>query len=217
VPHPSDPELLVLTALRVKSFASADVVAALTGLAHDEVEALLSDLRARELVKHREGVLTGWLLNPAGRARGEALLAAELDAAGVRTSVQQTYEQFLGLNQELLHVCTAWQLVGGEGSNQINEHADASYDDLVVSRLGTIHDKVLPVLVDLAAALDRFAGYERRLGAALDRVQRGAAGGDDWADWFTKPTIDSYHTVWFELHENLLATLGIERSSESQP
>ena len=26
--------------------------------------------------------------------------------------------------------------------------------------------------------------------------------------------IDSYHTVWFELHEDLLATLGIERSSE---
>jgi hypothetical protein len=33
-------------------------------------------------------------------------------------------------------------------------------------------------------------------------------------DWFTKPTIDSYHTVWFELHEDLLATLGIDRISE---
>jgi hypothetical protein len=26
--------------------------------------------------------------------------------------------------------------------------------------------------------------------------------------------IDSYHTVWFELHEDLLSTLGIERASE---
>jgi hypothetical protein len=25
------------------------------------------------------------------------------------------------------------------------------------------------------------------------------------------PLIDSFHTVWFELHEHLLATLGIER------
>ena len=33
-------------------------------------------------------------------------------------------------------------------------------------------------------------------------------------DWFTKPMIPSYHTVWFELHEDLLATLGIERGSE---
>ncbi len=26
--------------------------------------------------------------------------------------------------------------------------------------------------------------------------------------------IESYHTVWFELHENLLATLGIQRARE---
>jgi hypothetical protein len=25
----------------------------------------------------------------------------------------------------------------------------------------------------------------------------------------------SFHTVWFELHEDLLATLGLERSTES--
>jgi hypothetical protein len=27
--------------------------------------------------------------------------------------------------------------------------------------------------------------------------------------------IPSYHTIWFELHEDLLATLGIERGSEA--
>jgi len=26
--------------------------------------------------------------------------------------------------------------------------------------------------------------------------------------------VDSYHRAWFELHENLLATLGIERARE---
>jgi hypothetical protein len=46
------------------------------------------------------------------------------------------------------------------------------------------------------------------LAHALERTRAGDA------DWFTKPTIDSYHTVWFELHENLLATLGIERGTE---
>jgi hypothetical protein len=35
-------------------------------------------------------------------------------------------------------------------------------------------------------------------------------------EWFTKPVIDSYHTVWFELHEDLLCTLGIERASEAR-
>jgi hypothetical protein len=212
----SDPELLVLTALRVKSFASADVVASLTDVELSVVEPLLDQVRAADLVKYREGVLTGWLLTPAGRLRGAGLLSAELDAAGVRSTIRHGYEQFLSLNQEMLQVCTSWQLVGGEGSNQINDHADVDYDALVVSRLATVHDKVRPIIGDLAEALDRLAGYQIRLSAALERVQRGAAGGDDWADWFTKPTIDSYHTVWFELHENLLATLGIERSQEAQ-
>ena len=33
-------------------------------------------------------------------------------------------------------------------------------------------------------------------------------------DYFTKPILPSYHTVWFELHEDLLATLSIDRASE---
>jgi pyruvate, orthophosphate dikinase len=34
-------------------------------------------------------------------------------------------------------------------------------------------------------------------------------------DWFAKPVMPSFHTVWFELHEDLLTTLGLERSDES--
>jgi hypothetical protein len=31
--------------------------------------------------------------------------------------------------------------------------------------------------------------------------------------WVAQPKIDSCHTVWMELHEDLLATLGLERGS----
>ena len=65
-----------------------------------------------------------------------------------------------------------------------------------------------PICAELAATLERFGSYGPRLAEARARVE----GGD--VDWFTKPMIDSYHTVWFELHEDLLATLGIERSTE---
>jgi hypothetical protein len=213
----SDPELLILTALRLKSFAPAEVVAASARLQVTDVDARLDDLRERGLARHREGAITGWLLTPEGRARGQQLLATELDDTGARRVVQAAYEQFLGLNPELLELCTDWQLFGGQASQQLNDHADPDYDAAVISRLAVLHDKVRPVLVDLAAALERFDGYETRFAAALARVQGGAPAGDDWADWFTKPTIDSFHTVWFELHENLLATLGIDRSSEAQP
>ena len=212
----SEPELRVLTALRLKSFAPADVVAGAAGLSVDGAEPILQSLLERAFVKHREGVLTGWLLTPAGRAEGERLLAAELESSQTRSIVDGGYRQFLPLNAEVLHICTDWQLFGGEASQTLNDHHDAAYDASVIARLSSLDAKLRPILHQLADALDRFASYETRLAHALDRVQAGPSGGDDWADWFTKPTIDSYHTVWFELHENLLATLGIERATEGQ-
>jgi hypothetical protein len=65
-----------------------------------------------------------------------------------------------------------------------------------------------PICADLATVLDRYTAYGPRLTAARQRVCTGEV------EFFTKPIIESYHTVWFELHEDLLATLGIERAAE---
>jgi hypothetical protein len=67
------------------------------------------------------------------------------------------------------------------------------------------------MLEDLVAALERYTPYLPRFETALAKLGAGEL------EWFTKPLIDSYHTVWFELHEDLLSTLGIERSQEAQP
>jgi hypothetical protein len=91
----------------------------------------------------------------------------------------------------------------------VNDHADAAYDQQVVVRLITLHDQVRPIVADLRGHLARFASYSARLRGAVEKVSEGDK------DWFTKPTIDSYHTVWFELHEDLLATLGLERAKET--
>ena len=66
-----------------------------------------------------------------------------------------------------------------------------------------------PICAALKDNLERFATYGDRFTYALKLVLDGEV------DWFTKPMIESYHTVWFELHENLLSTLGIDRASES--
>ena len=92
----------------------------------------------------------------------------------------------------------------------VNDHADPDHDAAVIARLGEADAVVQPVCAELAGLLERFDGYGRRFTEALDRVRAGEV------EWFTKPMIDSYHTVWFELHENLLATLGIERAREGE-
>jgi hypothetical protein len=206
----SDPDLLVLHGLRLKSFAAADVVAAHAGLTIDDATARLEQFREKEWVRYREGALTGWMLLPAGRAEAARLLADELEATGARAEVDAAYRTFLSFNQSLLQVCTDWQLRPTDGSTELvtNDHSDAAYDANVIGALRALNGEVQPVCASLASMLDRFASYGPRLTHALDRTEAGEP------DWFTKPTIDSYHTVWFELHENLLATLAIERGKE---
>ena len=208
--YSSEPSFLVLHALRLKGFAESEVVAAITGLDGEEVQKRLDDLADDELVLRREGRVSGWSLTPGGRDRHITLVAEELAASGARDEVRSAYGRFLEINQDMLHVCTAWQLREVDGAQAINDHSDADYDAGVVQQLVGIHDRVRPVTTDLREVLERFTGYGGRLRSALEKVVAGEH------EWFTKPVIDSYHTVWFELHEDLLCTLGIERASEGQ-
>lgn len=204
--HETPADLLVLHGLRVKGFAETDVVSALVGLPDAEVVAHLEHAAADGLVQRRDGRLSGWSLTAEGRAAEAARLAEDLDASGARPRVEAGYRAFLAVNPRLLEVCTRWQMT--DGGPTPNDHTDEAYDKAVVGELVDVHAEAAPVCADLGDALARLAAYGDRLHAALQRVLAGEG------DWFTAPLIDSYHTVWFQLHEDLLATLGIEREAE---
>ena len=203
----SESTLQVLLGLRLKGFGGADAIAEVIDLPAETVAIELDAFGEKGWALFREGRMTGWSLTADGRAEGEKRFAAQLEAAGVRTQVHGCYERFLALNHDMLAVCTDWQM---RDETTLNDHSDAAYDGAVVARLAQIHDKVTPVCTEVSAALARFTPYHGRLGSALAKVQAGEN------DWFTSVRIASYHTVWFEFHENLLATLGIDRASEPQ-
>lgn len=198
----------MLHALRLKGFADNETVTAHAGLPTEQAVAHLENLAKAGLASHREGRVSGWSLTQEGRAHHQEVLAAELDAADARQAVHEGYRAFLAVNRDLLAACTDWQMREVDGQAVVNDHSDPAYDAAVVARLRDVHARIEPVCLQLAATLDRFASYRPRLTAALRRVEAGEA------EWFTRPLIDSYHTVWFELHEDLLSTLGIERSKE---
>ena len=208
VGHVSSPRLLVLHALRLKGIAETQVLVDQTGLDDEVVTDELASLTEADLVRERRGRISGHALTPEGKDLGSRLLAEELDACGGRPAVEAAYRDFLGFNDQLLGVCTAWQLRDLDGESHINDHSDPEYDRTVHLRLEELHGRVIPVLDVLASVLDRFDGHRLRLQTALDRVLAGEH------DWFTKPMFPSYHSVWFELHEDLLATLGTERATE---
>jgi hypothetical protein len=117
------------------------------------------------------------------------------------------YEAFRPLNREVLQLCTDWQVRPGGAAN---DHSDAAYDWSVIDRLEALDERAGPVLRRLGGAVPRFALYRDRLRDARRRVADGER------DWLTSPRVDSYHTVWMELHEELLAALGLARDKEPQ-
>jgi hypothetical protein len=206
---PSDPRLLVMHGLRLKGFGEAAAIGEAVGVAEADAKPVLDQLVIAGLATYRDGRLSGFSLTRAGREQHATALAAELDAAGARPAVEDAYRRFLGLNADLLAICTSWQLLDVDGEPTVNDHSDVAHDDAVIAQLASLHATAEPICADLARALDRFGGYGPRLSHAVQQVLAGDG------DWFTKPMIASYHTVWFEMHEDLLSTLGIERGTES--
>lgn len=204
----SDPALLVLHAVRIQGVSHAARAAARFRLGRDEAAELLLDHEAFGWVR-RVGPEPSFALTDAGRAEGERLLGEELDRTGTRDAVEQAHRGFAGLNARFLAACSDWQIRPEAGDAlAANDHRDWRWDERVLDELGRLGRRLGPVAATLSAALERFDGYAERYAAALARVEQGDTG------WVDKPGRDSCHAVWFELHEDLLATLGIERGMD---
>ncbi|MEU4623877.1 transcriptional regulator [Actinoplanes sp. NPDC023801] len=197
-------DLLVLHTLRCLGFTDPARVADAAALTEADAESRLIDLAVEGLVTRTPGPFGGWGLTEAGKSEDARLVAAELAAAGTRDAVTGAFERFLVLNPELLDLCTAWHMRPVHGVTEVNDHTDAGYDARVLARFADLDRRAADVCADLGTALPRFARYRERLTAALARATAGEL--EHLAD-----TTTSYHNVWFQLHEDLLVTLGIPR------
>ncbi|MFD0883170.1 transcriptional regulator, partial [Streptosporangium algeriense] len=110
------------------------------------------------------------------------------------------------LNALLLRACTDWQLRPTAGDRlAVNDHSDPAWDAGVLHELASIDRALAPLAERLGRVLTRFRGYDTRFSAALARARAGEGG------WVDRTDVDSCHRVWFELHEDLIATLGLNR------
>ncbi|WP_067474223.1 transcriptional regulator [Actinomadura hibisca] len=199
-----DPLLLVLHALRCGGHSGVARVAAATCMDESEAESELIDLAVAGLVTYQGGRFGAWGLTDAGRVADAERITGELDSAGARPAVTAAYRAFMALNPELLDLCTAWQMRPLDGVVTANDHTDPAYDARVLGQFTAFHRRAEIVCADLAAALPRFGRYRDRLALALERAEAGRLE-------YLVDDISAYHTVWAELHEDLLATLGIAR------
>lgn len=201
-------DLEVLLAVRLCSPGALRDLADRTGGTERELHRRVVALEGDGLLLRRRGGPAAWSLTRAGRLHGETLLGREVDRRGVRAELESGHLRFAELNGEVLAVCTRWQVREVDGRPVANDHSDPDRDREVVDELVELHERSRDLVRSLAGAAPWFAAFPARLEGAVRRVSAGEV------EWFTRPTIGSFHTVWFELHETLLATLGRSRAAE---
>ena len=190
-------------AVRVQGVASPERAALATGATADGARDRLEALAAAGLATGRSAALCGFSLTPAGLERLEELLAREGLRGDARLS--DAYDRFLLVNERVLKACSDWQVRRDGRAEVPNDHTDPRYDASVIDRLCEAHARAGSCLEAFWSRAPRFGVYRSRLDDCVRRL------GDGDRSAFTTPLAESYHTVWFELHQDLLLTLGATR------
>jgi hypothetical protein len=193
----------VLNVVALKKMASAPVISQVCGLGADDVDIVLAGLAEQGFV-----VVAAGAALPTNEAEPALATAAAQHYADVRADagIGELVERFETVNAQFLVTMSSWQQIDVAGRKVANDHSDSEYDDKVISRLDKLVQRLSPLLDALTVHDARFAAYPRRFTAAMAAIDAGRH------DLISSPTTDSVHNIWFEFHEDLLRTLGRERT-----
>ncbi len=192
---------LAVRGLAIKGYCDAAGMAHALGCSVEEAAALLDWLVADGLAERAAG---SFRLTADGKAVGAERIADDRTAWGAEAA-GAALEAFVALDQRMKQIVTSWQM---KSEGELNDHADAAYDAAVLAGLAELHVDVDAWLGPLVAGLPRLARYGERLAAAA----AAAAAGD--GKFIASPRVDSYHGIWFELHEDLILLAGRTRADE---
>ena len=197
-----DLDLLILHGLIVKRAGAASEVAVVLGEDPTVVEQALDQAQATGDVVGANGM---FMPTPAGRAKVDDAYAQAYAATRADDAFGAAADRFEVVNRKLLALLTRWQAVPQAGTTVPNDHSDAAYDMAIIDELGELHDRAERLLGEFSGQIPRYQAYGQRLDTAYDK----ALAGD--LDYVSGVRVDSYHTVWHQLHEDLLRVLGRTR------
>jgi len=199
----------VIHAMLIKGFVTPDDLAPILFTTPDSVSAHLDDLVADGLAEIIGGSGPAGMvqLTDQGKAAGREAVARDRAAWGQEMAAK-ALDDLLQFDLRMKETMTDWQIRTVDGQQVLNDHSDAEHDAAVLARFHALHGDSVAWLGQLAAGLNRLSSYVKRFNRAAEEV----ANGD--TDYLASPRVDSFHSVWFELHEDLILLAGRTREEE---
>lgn len=193
---------LILHGLAIKKYAGAEDIAGIIGANPMDVSRFLKEQVAKgRIVENNDK----YSLKPTTRVAVAGDYSRHYSQIRHNADFVRAYEDLEKINISLKQLITSWQVIEIQGSVVTNDHSDEAYDSRVIDRLGNFHERADRILAVLANQLPRMQIYRDKLSKALEKAEDGAI------EWVSDARIESYHTLWFELHEDLLCMMGRTR------
>lgn len=161
-----------------------------------DMGSILSGLEAKGYVEYFDPEM--WLITDDGKERFRSFLQQR--RKDLIPLVKEKYDQYNVLDRKIKVICSNWQTKPDGKSNQ---HDDPAYDSSIVDAVTELNQDIKALLS--GGGLEKEFELLADLDQALEKVKQGQI------EYLSGLWDSSYHNVWRELHEDVLATLGLER------
>jgi len=192
---------LVLNYLDVFKTANEEALKSL-GLSENELKLILKNLSQEGLIRRTN---SEWIIEESGEEMIRSYRERLIRESGRSEEFMKYCEEFERLNKEFKELVTRWQLKDEGGMLVPNDHSDPDYDFKIIEKLSMVHEKTMNVLKKICEIVPAFKIYAKRLENALNLLMNGNL------EYMVDKSKESYHEVWFELHESLLKISGMKR------
>ena len=194
-PHASSTDVSLLEFVRIvqlKGLCPVDRASHALDAAPDALDALIE---ANPTLFNDTG--RGIMVTPEGRSWLLEQLAQERAGADPAV-VLALYRRFDELNSVFKDTISGWQTAANPETAR----------PILLDSITTIHAGLIPLIAEVAAQAPRLAAFAAHFETALNAIQSG----DD--TMIASPLKDSYHTAWFEFHEELISLANLDRATE---
>ena len=200
---PTEADLVL--ALLVKGAVDAEGLGEAVGAREEDVARAVEEAVQDGTI---EATADAFRLTSGGKLRALDLVSEDRGELGDARCIE-LLEAFHAFDDRMKAIITAWQVRSVGDQQTLNDHGDAAYDAGVLDDLSALDAETGSWLDPLAQAFRRYASYRLR----LRRAAEAARAGDH--RYVASPRVDSYHSVWFELHEDLIRLAGRRREDEA--